>query len=249
MDPWYRKAFREEYRLLYAHRDEREAATAVGLLGRLTRLEGERVLDVACGTGRHLGALGERGAVGVGVDLSADLLQHAREKGRVVRGDMRSLPFADSSFQGALNMFTSFGYFSTDEENAGVLSEISRVVSHRDGWLLLDYLNPRHVLRNLVPEGRREVGPFTVLEKRRFDRDRRLLIKEVVFDGGAKEGVDRWEERVRLFEREELESLLLSAGLGVVGSFGGYDGSPLTAESPRMVLFCSRDPSREGRKR
>ncbi|MCG8467493.1 MAG: methyltransferase domain-containing protein, partial [Gemmatimonadetes bacterium] len=130
---WFRDWFGDAYLELYPHRDEEEAAAGVELFRRETGLTGsERVLDLACGAGRHLERLRRSGLEATGLDLSAALLEEARVRpgvdGRLVRADMRALPFADGAFGGLVNFFTSFGYFMTPAEDAAVLDEVRRVL-------------------------------------------------------------------------------------------------------------------------
>jgi SAM-dependent methyltransferase len=98
--------------------------TALRLLG-----SGDgRLLDVGCGTGAHTAAFAGRGWQPVGVDISADQLHFARERGiEVVQADAASLPFSDGSFDAAVSMFThtDVGDFAT------VTQEVARVL--RDG--------------------------------------------------------------------------------------------------------------------
>ena len=126
---WYRDWFGEEYLALYPHRDAGEAVAGVELvLSTLGNPQGT-VLDLACGAGRHMLELERRGHVVVGLDLSAPLLRQARTSDPgllLARGDMRNLPFADSSFGLVVNFFTSFGYFAEPEEDLRVLAEIGR---------------------------------------------------------------------------------------------------------------------------
>ena len=84
------------------------------------------VLDVACGTGRHLIALAEAGYCMVGLDVSARLLKIAKQRGatNLVRGDMRFLPFKAEAFASAISMDTSFGYLPTEQEDAESLAEV-----------------------------------------------------------------------------------------------------------------------------
>jgi len=113
MAEWFEEWFGEEYLQLYPHRDDAEAARAVELLVEATGLQPHwRVLDVACGAGRHARAFRAAGARCVGVDLSAPLLRIARgvTDAFLVRADMRALPIRAGSMDLTVNLFTSFGY-------------------------------------------------------------------------------------------------------------------------------------------
>ena len=149
---WFRAWFGDEYLAIYPHRDAREARRAVRLyLDRVPPPAGS-VLDLACGAGRHLRELLSAGVHAVGLDLSITMLERAREespKAQLVRGDMRQLPFADSGFAGLRSFFTSFGYFSTAEQDRGAAAEMHRVL-RPGGSFMLDFLNADRVRRELV---------------------------------------------------------------------------------------------------
>ena len=127
MTEWFEQWFGEEYHVLYPHRDEEEARRAVALVQRAAPwAEGDRVLDLACGAGRHAAELERLGARVVGFDLSPSMLHRARAgvRGPLVRGDMRALPFRAGSFALAVNLFTSFGYFRDDKEHGLVVRQV-----------------------------------------------------------------------------------------------------------------------------
>ncbi len=237
--PWFRDWFGAEYLALYPHRDQEEARRAVELLVDALRPEpGARVLDLACGAGRHQGPLVEAGLRPVGLDLSADLLHRAASRtgarGRLVRGDMRRLPFGSGTFGAVASFFTSFGYFATVGEDIQVLEEVRRVLLPSGGFLL-DFLNARHVRDTLVPVDRRRVGDRLVIQRRRIEAS--TVVKEIEIhheDPGMKD--EMFEERVRLYESAELETLLRSAGLRVESRFGGYDRQPSGPDSERTLL-------------
>lgn len=237
--PWYRKAFGPHYPDVYAHRDDSEAELSADLLASHVTLRGARVLDVACGAGRHLTALRRRGAEACGIDLSADLLRKATGASPVARADMRALPFRSGRFDGALNMFTSFGYFSREEEDARVIAEVARVL-RPGGWFLLDYLNPARTVDTLVPEGERRVGDLTARERRRYDETRRILTKEVELIDGEGRRREQWTEELRLYGPEELERMLASHRLKIEGRFGDYQGGRFDRSAPRLILLCAR---------
>ena len=120
MTEWFEQWFGEEYHALYPHRDDEDARRAVALIRRVvTWGPQDRILDLACGPGRHAAELERLGGQVVGFDLSRAMLRRARERTRaaLIRGDMRALPFRDGSFALAVNLFTSFGYFLDDGEH------------------------------------------------------------------------------------------------------------------------------------
>ncbi len=106
------------------------------------------VLDVACGTGRHLIALSEAGYYVIGLDVSARLLKIAKQRGAtdLVRGDMRFLPFKKETFTAAISMDTSFGYLPTEQEDTKSLVEVRRAL-YVDGIFVLDVFNRENLHR------------------------------------------------------------------------------------------------------
>ncbi|KPJ86849.1 MAG: hypothetical protein AMS18_15045 [Gemmatimonas sp. SG8_17] len=239
MTEWFEQWFGEEYLKLYPHRDEDDAAEAVALIMDNVRLEGARVLDLACGPGRHAIQLRSAGAWVVGFDLSLPLLSRARHRDRdplhVVRGDMRYLPFVGGSFDVVVNLFTSFGYFSDDRQHGLVLTEVAGVL-RPGGVLVLDYFNATDLMGSLVPHEKRAIGSQRVVIERRISDDGKYVLKEMhlLNDGRS------FLERVRMFSVTELETLVSEAGLCVRKRYGDYSGGPLTAESPRVLMVASR---------
>jgi len=243
---WYEVAFDRLYPILYRHRDEEEARLAASTFGPLFAARGT-ILDLACGQGRHMEALAAAGKEMVGLDLSSFLLEKAvttsGQSGRVVQGDMRALPFLDGSLAGVINMFTSFGYFESDEENLAVLREAARVL-RPGGVFLIDFLNANVVLSKPLERTRREVGGYTVDEDRSVSPDGRHLVKHVTVTKPLEDFDVEYDERVRLFGADELVAMADGAGLSLVRLYGDYDGAPFdSAASPRVVAACERRPT------
>ena len=133
---WWEEYFDESFIALY--RDfltpERTAREIAGLREMVRPEPGAQILDLACGWGRHSVALAEAGFRVTGMDLSETLLRAARgraEQARVsvewVRGDMREVPF-EGRFDLVLSLFSSLGYFLSDEEDLRVLRGARRAL-------------------------------------------------------------------------------------------------------------------------
>lgn len=237
---WFDVAFGELYPLVYRHRSEDAARDEVAwVVEQLGIAAGTRVLDAACGAGRHSRAVARSGAHVIGLDRSLALLQRARSTADpipYVRGDLRELPFVDGSFGCVLSLFTSFGYFD-DAGNDRQLGEAARVL-RRGGRYLLDYLDADHVRANLVPRSERVTGEHRIVEERELV-DARVEKSVRVLDGSDRV-VASWRESVRLYAESELRECLERARLTVERVVGALDGTPRGRETSRMVFIAER---------
>lgn len=246
MSAWFEESFGERYLRLYAHRDRGEAVAALDTLFPGHALAGRSALDLACGAGRYLRVLHERGARAVGVDLSAVLLAEARrqfatvsERAPLVRADMRRLPFRSKCFDVTLSMFTSFGYFESVDEHRALAAEMARVTG---AVIVLDLPDHRWLARELVPRSERRLEDRRVLERRELLEAPRRVVKSIEITGPGTDRVEeRYEERVLLFDREEVEEMFSGAGFAVVDALGDYDGRDWQpGRTPRMLLRLQR---------
>jgi SAM-dependent methyltransferase len=233
---WYQEWFGEEYLELYSYRDEDEARRQVAFFREQCGALGGPVLDLACGMGRHLQELQTHGYRAVGCDLSYTLLRTGiREYGPMplARADMRQLPFCDGVFGGLVNFFTSFGYFSGEEENLQVVREMARVLAGGAAFLF-DYLNVHRDLERLVERETRDTPLGRVGIERWFDASDRSFNKRITI------GDKRYLERVRGYSLEEIAGMFASCNLSIRASFGSFDGVPFDTASPRLILLGSK---------
>lgn len=239
--PWFSEWFGREYLALYPHRDREEARRAVKLLEVAVPAGSRaRVLDLACGAGRHLAELGRSGHHATGLDLSLPMLEAARRAApaaALARGDMRRLPFGAGTFDVVTSYFTSFGYFDDETDDLGVLREVRRVVGS-DGVFLLDFLNVAYVTANLKTDDETMVAGRVVTQRRRVVDGGRIVEKRIAIGAGAGHPRRDFVERVRLHRPCDLETMLEAAGLQTRFKFGGYDRAPLSSESPRCILLA-----------
>jgi len=246
--PWYETAFGAHYPLLYRHRDAAEAERAVAAVASVVPLDGARVLDLGCGAGRHLGPLRGRGALPVGMDLSADLLQAARRddpdgrRAPLVRGDWIRIPLSDGCCDAVVSLFTAFGYGDAAHQ-ARMVAEVARVLRPGGRWCL-DYLNPRQVRRELAappPPRRRKLEDFVVTEQRRLSPAADRVLKTVTLARpGARPLV--YTESVALLDLAQLDALAAGAGFVRRASLGDYDGAALDPDaSPRWLLVFAKE--------
>ncbi|MDX1430470.1 MAG: class I SAM-dependent methyltransferase, partial [Rhodothermales bacterium] len=198
-------------------------------------------VDVGCGRGRHAIALAHRGYRVTGIDLSERAIAAARAKAESEEvdvafkvGDMREA-ICDECFDGAVNLFTAFGYFERDEEHEAALRAIADTLVAR-GWFFQDFMNASFVQTNLVPYDIDRVDGVVIEQHRRVQDGR--IRKEIVLRRNGDE--HRFSESVRLLELEDFRRLYERAGLEIERLFGDYDGGPLTNRSPRMILLSRK---------
>ncbi|WJH32496.1 methyltransferase domain-containing protein [Paenibacillus sp. CC-CFT747] len=245
MTDWYEESFGEDYLLVYKHRDAKGAKVEVHNMIRWLQLaKGSRVLDLCCGMGRHSLALAECGFRVTGMDLSSVLLQEARRRdtGRKitwVEGDMRQVPL-EGPYHAVVNLFTSFGYFDDDEQNEAVFHEIHRLLEP-GGRFIVDFLNPDHVARHLVPESVRTEGAVTIRENRIIENG--FVRKTITLEETGKPP-RHYTEQVKLYRLKDFRAFAGKSGLRLDCIYGGYNGEPYHEnESPRIILVGSRKES------
>jgi SAM-dependent methyltransferase len=202
----------------------------------LLQLEpGAAILDCPCGYGRIANSLAERGFHVTGLDASELFLSRGRTDAAArgveveyVHGDMRHLPW-EGRFEGLINWFTSFGYFS-DEQNKAVLREFHDALAP-GGTLVLETLNIVRILLELRPQRVIERDDDLMVDKIEVDiEEARTITERIVVRGGTKR---RTRFVVRWFNVPELRDWLHEAGFENVRTPG------LTAET-RLVLAADR---------
>ena len=253
---WFKRWFGETYKQLYPHRDFLEAGAQVRFVLRALPVTPEwRILDIGCGQGRHLDILRKSGYPHcAGFDLSLPLLRDARAAGLpVARGDMRKPPFRAHGFDLVTSFFTSFGYFATFDEDVDTLAQFVSVLKP-GGFLFLDLINKGHLIKHLVFKYRKIIADAEVIQSRRLidasgadcaagsSGSGTVVVKEIEIrrpDGK----VERFEERVRLYELETMLALASRFSLEHVATFGDETGGTWRPESsPRMALLLRRTP-------
>ncbi len=237
---WWESWFGEEYLELYPHRDlasaRREVAFALERLGP----NPSPLLDLCCGSGRHSLRFVERGATPIGLDYSAPLLELAQARNhalRLVRGDMRELPFADRSFRSIVNFFTSFGYFPAEEDNFAVVAEIARTLAP-GGRVLCDTFGLEHALARLVPEESRSSEGREYRIRRWWNADSKRIEKQIEVRRGA--STEMFHESVRAYTAEELTRMFERAGLRIESTWGDFEGRPVGPDCPRLIVLAQK---------
>ncbi|MEW6468371.1 MAG: class I SAM-dependent methyltransferase [Bacteroidota bacterium] len=229
------------YHVLYSHRDEQEAEFFLdNLIGKLKPAPGSRVLDLACGKGRHCIYLSKKGFDVTGIDISAhnirEAVRFANDKLEFYLHDMRKV-FRINYFDAILNLFTSFGYFRTERENREVIR--SAVKGLKPGGLfVLDYLNAQKVIRCLVP-GEEKTCQGVRFQIRRYV-EKGFIFKEIAIDDQGR--THHFTERVQALSHTDLQAILRDCGLNMVDLYGDYSLHPFDAAVSDRVILIAQKP-------
>jgi SAM-dependent methyltransferase len=241
---WYEKWFSNKYYLeIYSHRDEKEARDIINLIQRHVPLStNAKVLDVCCGAGRHSIELARRGYSVTGFDLSSYLISQAKEslsktkdadlKVEFLIKDMKNFSFSNE-FDAAINVFTSFGYFETDEENFKVFENVKKSLKP-GGYFVFDFINPDNLRKTLVSESEDVYDGVKILQKRHIENN--FVYKDIYI------GSEKYTERLRLYNTDDINTVFKTLGFEVKKTFGDYYGNAFDREnSKRMVYICKKN--------
>jgi len=236
---WFKTWFNTSYyHILYQNRNDEEAQFFIKNITSFLKIkQGDSLLDLGCGKGRHSIYLNSLGFDVTGADLSSNSIQHAKQFEndhlRFFEHDMRD-PFT-SKFDTIFNLFTSFGFFEDDIEDLLVLTNIKNGLKQH-GTAVIDFMNAKKVIANIVPKETVTRGNIDFQIKRRFEKG--FIIKDISFfaDGTA----HHYTERVKCLDYNKIETFLEKAELRIVNAFGDYDLSDFNADqSNRLILVVA----------
>lgn len=247
MPDWWKtyfdKGYLREYEPLFDLVEDRQQ---VGRLVEILGLHaGARVLDLACGQGRHAHLLAEAGFDVTGYDLSKDLLAVAKKRGtstrlRYRRGDMRKLPWLwKRRFDVVINLFTSFGFFVDARDDSRVIRECARVL--KPGGIMVWQGGSRDgVMAKFLPSDWWEAADGTIIaQDREFDPLSGFLTVKSKWQGRRR--TEYREHRIRLYTASRMAELMLDAGLVVEQTWESFDDAPLTRTSSEMLIVARKD--------
>ncbi len=244
MTEWFKEWFSsEDYLKVYKHRDEKDAEILLNtVLSNIVLSKNAKILDSACGTGRHSIILAEKGYEVFGFDLSKNLLSLARQsstnlklKLKFFNADLRNVCL-NLKFDAIFNLFTSFGYFESDDENFRFFENAYQMLND-GGYFIFDYLNKNFLVDNIKSESIRNIGNITIIEKRTIRNSR--VIKNIIID--SVNGKKEFFESVKLYDSKEIIERFELIGYKLKNNFGDYFGNKFDKEkSERLILIFDK---------
>ena len=241
---WFENWFDSPYyHLLYKNRDDNEANLFINkLINKLNPSTKSKMLDLACGKGRHSKVLSDSGFDVTGVDLSENSIISAKEfendSLHFFTHDMR-FPFRANYFDYTFNFFTSFGYFNTEREHINALKTMSSSVK-KGGIVVIDFLNAHLPTLNVANEDIKKIENY-VFKTNKWVTEKHLFKSIEVFDINNTTLLMNFEERVARFGLIDFENLFSKSGLELFEVYGDHILNPFDINtSPRLILFAKK---------
>lgn len=210
----------------------------------LLELDGGDVLDLCCGPGRHSVELARLGFRVTGVDRTPFLLDKARRRAaeagvevEFIEQDMRRFARPES-YDLALSMFTSFGYFETEEEDLQVLGNLCRSL-RAGGRAVVDVSGKEHIAARFLPANVEELEDGNLMvQHRHVVSDWTRLYNEWILI--TPDEVRRYRIEHFLYSGRELKDRMLAAGFAGVSLYGDFAGAEYGPEAPRLIAVGSK---------
>lgn len=222
------------YHILYKDRNDQEAQQFIDNLTRYLNIaEDGKVLDLACGKGRHSVYLNALGYTVKGVDLSNQSIQQANQLANESLvfevHDMRDS--LSEQYDVILNLFTSFGYFETEEDDLKVLESIKNGLTEY-GLGVIDFMNVQKVISTMIPNEVKEIDGITFTIKRFIEQ--RFIHKQIDFQDKGQQY--SFTEKVKVLTFDDFDRLMNKAGMQIIDVFGDYKLGKFSKESDRLIL-------------
>lgn len=239
---WFAEWFDTSYyHTLYRDRNDEEAALFISNLILFLELDkSSKVLDLACGKGRHSVTLNKLGYNVLGVDLSPNSIQQAKQcendRLKFAVHDMREV-IQGEKFDAIFNLFTSFGYFDALCDNECVIRSIHTMLNE-NGFLIIDFMNAEKVISNLVMKELKSVDGIDFRIERIYDGTH--IFKHIRFDADGRS--HHYTERVQALKVGDFEKLLTENGFTIIRTFGDFSLNPYDPNtSDRLIIIAKKN--------
>ena len=228
------------YRLLYKKRNEKEAHLFIdNILNKINIKTNSKVLDLACGSGRHSKYLEKKGFNVIGIDKSKENIfiakKYENEKLKFINQEMTDN--INIEFDAVFNFFTSFGYLD-HKYNYDTIENISKNLKP-DGLFIIDFLNHKFIRDNIVVKEEKIIKSikFNIY---RYIKDN-CIYKKISFIDNKNEY--NFTEKVMLLDFKDFENYFLKNNLKTIDIYGDYKLSSFDInKSPRLIIISKKNP-------
>jgi cyclopropane fatty-acyl-phospholipid synthase-like methyltransferase len=234
---WFNSSY---YHTLYKNRDEKEAQGFIdNLVQHLQIPKGSKLIDIACGKGRHVTYFNSLGFDVVGIDLSPNSIASAKKNENATLQfevhDMRKI-YQKNHFDVVTNLFTSFGYFDNVQDEQKAIDAMGSNLKS-EGLLIIDFMNVKKAIINLLSSEQKTIDGIFFSIKRKVKEG--YIIKDIaITDGTIKQ---KYQEKVKAITLANFTELINKSGLKIIDIFGNYKLEDFNTEtSDRLILICKK---------
>ena len=201
-----------------------------------------KILDLACGHGRHANFLSALGYNLCGIDLNSQFIEKAKADAKIqglsidyTEQDILNINYKEE-FDAILLLFNSFGFFDRTDAKR-LLKKINQALKI-GGKAFIDTKNRDHLLKELLPCTITEKGEDLMIDRLSFDpingttTNNRIYIK----DG---ERLDA-PFTMTTYSFTDLKQMLQETGLEISQTYGSWNGNPLIQDSKRIILILEK---------
>jgi len=238
---WFENWFDSPYyHLLYQNRDTDEAHHFISnLTAHLQLKPNAKLLDLACGKGRHSIYFSKNNFITTGIDLSAQSIRYAEQFENEFLSffihDMRK-PFRINYFDVVMNLFTSFGYFENEKDNFRTLQAAAMSLKP-GGLLIIDFMNAEKAVKEIQAYEEKKVCDIVFHIQKKIVNQ--FLVKEINFTDNDEEFY--FTESVKTLNLKNFENYFTACGLVLKEHFGSYDLCPFDQDkSERLILIAQK---------
>ena len=238
---WFKSWFDSKYyHILYKNRNEKEAQIFIdNLISHLQIQKKSKILDVACGKGRHATYFNKKGMNVIGIDLSINNIKTAKKKEnetlQFAVHDMRN-PFKTNEFDIVTNLFTSFGYFEKNKDEQKAINAMASSLK-KGGILIIDFMNVKKVIKSLILSEDKLINNINFKIRRSIVDD--CIIKDIKISSNGKHYT--FKEKVKALTLIDFSNFITNSKLQIINTFGNYkleDFNALTSE--RLIIICKK---------
>ena len=236
---WFSSWFNSKYyHVLYKQRNVLEAEKFINNLQKFLKKD-DKLLDVACGSGRHTIYLNTLGYKTTGIDLSYQSIESAKKKSdykiEFKVWDMRKC-FKKNTYNVVLNLFTSFGYFEKEKDDLLTLKAMSNNLK-KDGILIIDFLNAEKVISNLEEYEKKTINNIT-FTLNRFTKDG-FICKNIQFTDNEEDF--NFKKKKKIINLSEFTKLLNLVNMKIIENFGDYNLKKYDPRiSDRLIILAKK---------
>ena len=238
---WFESWFDSKYyHILYKNRDKEEAEYFLdNLVSHLSLIKDSKIIDIGCGKGRHAYYLNSLGFDVTGIDLSYNSIKTAKsntqKKLKFATHDMRTI-YKEGYYDVSLNLFTSFGYFSSDQDDKNTIISMAENLKN-NGLLIIDFMNAKKVMKNLMPNEIKVIEGIKFIISRKIEKKRVVKSIQVLDD----DRVYNFQEKVKLITYKDFKFLFKLTSLKITDTFGDYKLNSFNEKSSdRLIMVCQK---------